>query len=126
MKAIKDYMTPSPHTIGMEQTVAKAEEMMNKYGIRHLPVLEGGKLIGVVTNRDVLLMKSFPGIDIHKTPLSEASTMGPYAVPPTANLKSVCLEMVENKYSCAVIVENDKTLGIFSWIDALKALASVV
>ena len=120
---IVEAMTPFPHTIGAEQSVARAEEMMNEYGVRHLPVLNGGKLQGIITSRDILLMKSFPDVDINKTKILESSTMDPYQVSPSADIAEVCSEMSENKYSCAIVTESDKVVGIFSWVDALKVLA---
>src|SRR5437879_4833811 len=50
---IRDYMTPAPHTIGVEQPLAVAAALMQAHHIRHLPVLHGGKLVGILSERDV-------------------------------------------------------------------------
>ncbi len=54
-KPIKEYMTKMPHTIGEDMTVAKDSELMKEYSCHHLPVLSGGKLVGIVSKRDLLL-----------------------------------------------------------------------
>lgn len=46
-------MTHCPHAIGHDQPLSTAHEMMRCYGIRHLPVLEGGKLAGMLSQRDL-------------------------------------------------------------------------
>ena len=61
---IDKYMTAVPHTIGAEQTLAKAEKMMNDYKIRHLPVLKGGQLVGILSEGDVRLVESFRDVDL--------------------------------------------------------------
>jgi CBS domain-containing protein len=45
---IADFMTSMPHTVGSEQTITFAQKLMQKYDIRHLPVLHGGELHGIV------------------------------------------------------------------------------
>lgn len=120
---IKDVMTPSPHTIGIEQTISKAEEMMNEFHIRHLPVLHGGKPVGVISSRDILLIKAYPELNPEETTLEEACSADPYMVAPAEKLSTVCQQMSENKYGCTLIVENEKVVGIFSWVDALKVLS---
>ena len=55
---IRDYMTESPHSIGANQTLATAHEMMRAHQIRHLPVLRAGKLVGIVSQRDLYLVET--------------------------------------------------------------------
>ncbi len=118
---IQKYMTTVPHTIGSDQTLAKAEKMMNEYHIRHLPVLEGGKLIGILSDRDVKLVESFRDVDPEKVTVDEAYTPDPYITSPSANLEEVCAEMVAHRYGCVLVCDNKKLVGIFTWVDALKA-----
>ena len=60
---VYSYMTPSPLTIGRDQTLATAHDLMRKHDIRHLPVLDGGVLVGIVTDRDLHLVESLAGTD---------------------------------------------------------------
>jgi len=125
MKAIPTiakYMTTLPHTIGSEQTLAKAEKIMSEHRIRHLPVLQGGKLVGILSDRDVKLVESFRDIDPEKVTVEEAYSPDPYITSPGTSLADVCTEMAAHKYGCALVCDNHKLVGIFTWVDALNAL----
>jgi acetoin utilization protein AcuB len=119
---LQKYMTTLPHTIGADQTLEKAEKMMSEYRIRHLPVLEGGRLVGILSDRDVKLVETFRDVDASQTKVDEAYTPDPYIVSPSSSLRDVCNEMAARKYGCALVVDNHKLVGIFTWIDALNAL----
>ena len=124
MKAIPNvskYMTTLPHTIGVEQTLSKAVSMMSELRVRHLPVLSGGNLIGILTDRDVKLVESFKDVDPEKVTVDEAYTPEPYIISPTSSLADVCAEMASKKYGCALVCDNKKLVGIFTWVDALNA-----
>ncbi|NCN95286.1 MAG: CBS domain-containing protein [Bdellovibrionales bacterium] len=129
MKAIPNiskYMTELPHTIGSEQTLSKASTMMREYNVRHLPVLHGGKLMGILSDRDIKLVETFKDVDPEKVLVEEAYSPDPYVASPTSLLSEVCEQMASKKYGCALVVDNHKLVGIFTWIDALKALSSLL
>lgn len=119
--AVQKYMTKVPHTIGADQPLVKAEKLMTEYRIRHLPVLDGGKLVGILSDRDVKIVESFKDVDPNKVKVEEAYTPEPFIVSPTASLSDVCAQMVAHKYGCVLICDNNKLVGIFTWVDALKA-----
>lgn len=124
MKAIptvSKYMTTLPHTIGADQPLAKAEKMMGEYRVRHLPVLKGGKLVGILSDRDVRLVESFRDVDPQDVTVEDAYTPEPFVTSPTASLADVCATMAANKYGCALVCDNQKLVGIFTWVDALNA-----
>lgn len=118
---IEKYMTTAPHTIGSDQTLAKAERLMSEFRIRHLPVLEGGKLVGILSDRDLKMVESFKDVDAEKVKISEAFCEDIYMVSPKAPLNEVCAEMSLHKYGSVLVVDNHKLVGIFTWVDALRA-----
>jgi len=123
---IQKYMTVTPHSIGSEQTIAKAASVMNEFKIRHLPVLRGGRLLGILTDRDIKLIESFRDVDSTKVTVEEAMTEQPYTVDPETPLDQVVQTMADKKYGSAVIVQNQKVVGIFTTIDACHALAELL
>jgi acetoin utilization protein AcuB len=123
---IQKHMTTSPHSIGVDQTVAKAHAMMNEYKIRHLPVLEGGKLVGLLTDRDLHLVESFKDVDATKLKVEEAMSSVVFSVEPDAALDEVVGTMAERKYGSAVVMQNGKVVGIFTTVDVCRALAELL
>jgi acetoin utilization protein AcuB len=120
--AVRKYMTTSPHSIGREQTLAVAHAMMRKHAFRHLPVLEGGKLVGLVTLRDLHLLETLKDVDATKVTVEEAMTADVYAVSPDAPLDEVAAEMAERKYGCSIVMDNGHVVGVFTTVDACRAL----
>lgn len=119
---ISEHMTASPHLIGAEQPLAKAHELMKRHSLRHLPVLHGGRLVGVISLRDVSLVETMPGVDPEKVPVEEAMSSDVYAVTPEQPLTSVTREMAARKLGCAAVMAHGKVVGIFTLVDALHVL----
>jgi acetoin utilization protein AcuB len=123
---IQKYMTTNPHSIGKDQTLATAEKMMHQHRIRHLPVLEGGKLLGVISDRDVKFLETFKDVDASKVTLDSMYIDKVFSVEPDALLDEVCDVMAENKYGSAIVMSNNKLVGIFTWVDALRAMSELL
>jgi acetoin utilization protein AcuB len=119
---IADYMTALPHTVGSEQTITFAQQLMEKYGIRHLPVLHGGELYGIVSDRDLGMIAGLNEVNPDNTTVEEAMTQEAYTVSKDASLIDVLKEMLEHKYGSVVVVEGTKIVGIFTTHDALALL----
>src|SRR6266536_1666412 len=98
-------MTPSPVVTSSRHTLADAHERMREHGIRHLPVVDGGRLFGVVSQRDLYMLETLRGIDAAAETVGEAMTLEPYALPPDAPLEEVARTMADRKYGCAVVIE---------------------
>jgi acetoin utilization protein AcuB len=119
---ISEYMTPMPHTVGSEQTITFAQQLMQKHGIRHLPVLHGGELHGVVSDRDLGIVASLNEVDPNGTTVEEAMTQETYTVSKDTPLFDVLQEMLDHKYGSAIVVEGMRIVGIFTTYDALRLL----
>jgi acetoin utilization protein AcuB len=123
---IARYMSTTPHTIGREQTLAVAHKLMREHKVRHLPVLEGGKLVGVISDRDLSLIETLRDVDATKVTVEEAMTQAPYTVSPDASLDEVVATMAEHRYGSAIVIDNANVVGVFTTVDALTALAELL
>ena len=119
---ISDFMTPMPHTVGSEQTITFAQKLMQKYEIRHLPVLHGGELYGVVSDRDLGMIAGLNEVNPDNTTVEEAMTQEAYTVSKETALFAVLNEMLEHKYGSAIVVEGNQIVGILTTHDALALL----
>lgn len=121
MPTISKFMTPMPQTIEADTSIKRALSLMGEFRIRHLPVMSGGNLVGIITDRDVKLATSFKGAD--EMVVSDVMARDPYTVLPEAPLGLVVLEMAESKYGSAIVrQENGKIVGIFTANDGLRVL----
>jgi len=124
--AISKHMTTTPLTAEGDTTLAAASTLMKAHGIRHLPVMSGGKLLGVITDRDIKFVESFSIVDPEKVTLRGAMSEDPYTVAPETSLDEVVATMAEKKYGSAIVVQNDKVVGIFTTVDACRALSELL
>ncbi len=123
---IKKYMTTDVQTIGDEQPMSVAHRVMREQQIRHLPVLHQGKLVGVVTDRDLRLIETLRDVDPAKVAVSEAMTCDVYTVTPDAPISEVVGTMASSKYGSAIVVDHGHVVGIFTTVDACNAFADLL
>jgi acetoin utilization protein AcuB len=119
---VRDFMTATPHTIGRDQTLAAARDKMRALGVRHLPVLDAGRLAGVVSQRDIYFIETLADPGPGNVSVEEAMSIDVYTVTPDTTVLEVAAEMANRKYGCAVVVEGSHVAGIFTTVDALRAL----
>ncbi len=122
---VQKYMTTSPITIGVEQTIAHARDVMREHRIRHLPVLHGGRIVGLVSERDVALIESLKDVDPTKVTVEDAMSQSPYTTSPDTTIDVVCAEMAEHKYGAAIVMQNNHVVGVFTTVDACRTLAEL-
>ncbi|HEX9102204.1 MAG TPA: CBS domain-containing protein [Polyangia bacterium] len=123
---LRSFMTHAPHTVGAAQTLATARELMRRHHIRHLPVLDAGQLVGILSERDLLLVAGLPGVELERVAVSEAMTPDPRCISPDSSLEWVAAEMAQARLGSIVIVEGERVVGIFTTVDALRALGSLL
>jgi acetoin utilization protein AcuB len=124
---VQDVMTSQPHSIGVSLTLADAKKLMREKRIRHLPVLDGGTLVGVLSDRDVQLIASLvKDSSDDEILVEEAMSQVPYTVSPTTPLSLVARQMERRRLGSAVVMAAGKVTGIFTATDALRALAQLL
>lgn len=116
---IRKFMVAAPLSIGWDQSIDDAKMRMHEHHIRHLPVLRGGELVGILSDRDIALLESLPSIDLKQTRVEEAMIPDPIVFSPETPLKTVVDTMAQRKIGAVPIVEDETIVGIFTSIDAL-------
>ena len=120
---VEQFMTHCPHTIGQEQTLNVAHQLMREHHIRHLPVLHGGKLVGMLSQRDLHFLESLEDVDPARVTVSEAMSTDTYAIGPRSALCKVAAEMADHRYGSAVVVDREHVVGILTTVDGMRALS---
>jgi acetoin utilization protein AcuB len=121
---VDEYMTPGAHVVAPHEKVARAKTLMRDHSIRHLAVMEDGKLVGVVSDRDLAgaqtgKSKGGPYVD-------EAMSSKPYTVASGTLLNAVVRTMAKRKFGSAVVTDHGAIVGVFTTTDALEALCDVL
>lgn len=122
---VSQYMTSGVRTIGKTISILVAWKQMTDHKIRHLPVLEAGRLVGVISDRDIRYLVSFQ--ESKNLVVGDVMTPDPYVVPPTADLAEVADEMIKHQIGSAIVQDREgKLVGIFTYEDGIKALAELI
>ncbi len=128
LKHIKHYMTETPETIEHDLPLKDARQRMDELRAHHLPVVNNGDLVGMLSSRDVSLSESLAGKRYADMTVAQAMTLDPFTCGPEAHLDAVAREMHSNRYGSVVIVDRDhprQVLGIFTVTDALRVLGGL-
>ena len=116
-----DLMLPAEKviTISPEDKIALADLMMTRSSVGSLPVVEGEKILGIVTQRDIMLAKTF---QVGSLPVRDLMTRRLIVVGKDAPLKEVLRLMIENRIERLPVVEDGKFLGLIVHGRILKEL----
>lgn len=120
---IAKFMTRTPHSIEPGQPLDEARKIMGRHDIRHLPVLSGGRIVGLLSERDLTYIRTLPGIG-QDLKVKDAMVYDPVLVPETDSLKDVARKMADMHIGSVLVCDSHhKLAGIFTYTDALKVLA---
>lgn len=126
MPAISHFMTKQPWTIVRTAPLAEAHRMMREHDIRHLPVVDNGELVGIVSRGDLHLLETIADFSLDEVEVDEAMTPDPFYVTQDVPLDYVVDIMARKKYGSAIIVGSEGVEGIFTATDACRVLAELV
>jgi CBS domain-containing protein len=116
MLTVAEIMTREPYTLGPDDSLADARELMAQHHIRHIPVVSAeGTLIGVVTQRDVLAAggRGAAGGEA-RVALSSIMTEPVQTVEQTAGLRGTAMHLQKNKLGCLPVLHKGKLVGIIT------------
>lgn len=119
---VAQFMTEEPATADEELSLADAYQRMFIDKIRHLVVIRNGHAVGVISARDIA-MAAAVGVDkSSKLKVRDAMSKNPYKVGPTTPLSEVAHAMEAHRWGCALVVDGEDVIGVFTTTDALRAL----
>jgi CBS domain-containing protein len=120
---VTEYMSRLPVEIDRREPLAAVLGRMRALAIRHMPVLDGPHIFGILSERDALATWRRDGTAATATPVGEVCTRDPLIVAPTDAVPQVARRMVQRGVTSALVADGNLLVGIFTSVDALRILA---
>jgi CBS domain-containing protein len=110
---VKDLMTPKPTVVRPEDTASQAATLMKQQDCGAIPVVKnGGTLVGIVTDRDIVLRVVAAGKDAKSTPISAVMTADPVTLSPDSDADEAEKLMADRQVRRLPVVEDGHLVGI--------------
>jgi acetoin utilization protein AcuB len=131
---VADWMTRKVFTVGPDESVAHAMHLMKDNGIKHLPVVRDGRLIGVISDRDIKAYapSKATALDVYeinyllaKAVVKDAMGRQLTTTTPDTPVEQAALVMLDNNLGCLPVLEGDVLVGIISDRDIFRALLDI-
>lgn len=124
---VEEFTTPDPITADEEMMVDDLRQLMERNGIRHLPIVRENRVVGVISDRDIRLFTGLNAAEKFQVRAADIMAEHPLTVSASLPLDEVAYAMSERRVGSAIVNdENGELLGIFTATDALNALIEIV
>lgn len=131
---VKDFMTTSPISIPIETPILEALSIMRKRKVHQLPVMNKGKLAGLVAERELLKVSPSPASTLSifemnhllsKMTVKDVLVKDPIAVESTCTIEEAALQMREQRIRSLLVVDDGRLMGIITQTDVFEALIRI-
>lgn len=132
---VRSRMTANPYTVAPEATIAETLELMRSKGIRRVPVVKNGKLVGIITERKLLEVSPSTATSLSifeisyllsKTRVESIMTKTPVTVSPGSLLEEAALKMREHDIGGLPVLDGEKLVGIITETDIFDSFVEIM
>jgi acetoin utilization protein AcuB len=122
-------------TITKDERMTVAKKILKEKNIRHLPVVDGKKLVGLVTNMDIRKSEASPATSLEirelhylldKLTVGEIMTRNVITISPDISIEEAAILLHDNKIGCLPVVEDGNLVGILTENDVMEILIEVL
>ena len=121
MGQVRDVMTSNPTTCEPTATLVDAAKVMAREDVGPVPIVEAGKLVGLVTDRDIIIRAVAEGRDVTSTTVRDVASKDLVTVTADEDLDRALQLMADNQVRRIPVVEGDRVVGIVSQADVARA-----
>jgi CBS domain-containing protein len=114
---VRDAMTPGVQSITPDQTLAAAAATMAANDVGSLPVVDGARLVGMLTDRDIVMRAVAAGADTQTLTVGDVASRTVHTVEPDQDLEEALREMADHQVRRLPVVENGDLVGILAQAD---------
>ena len=131
---VRDIMSEQVVTISADDSLSTVEDIMTLGRVRHMPVVRGGHLVGVVSERDLLRASLSSLIEfgneqrrafLQVVEIKRVMSAPPVVIDPDASVKEAALVMAERKIGCLPVLEGGRLVGMLTETDVLRYFAGM-
>jgi CBS domain-containing protein len=120
-KTVRDVMTESPRSVEPGESVVEAARLMRDGDVGSLPVLEEGRLVGVITDRDLAIRVVAEAMSPERVTVSDVASREPVTAAPGDDLDEALRLMARHQVRRLPIVEDERLVGILAQADVALA-----
>ena len=121
-RAVRDWMSRKPAAVQADSPIGAAVALMHGAEIRHLLVMEGDRLTGILSSRDLGRLAGDVSPGLLSAPVSRIMTEDPVTVAPEAPVTTAARVLLEMKIGSLPVRDGDEIVGILTLSDALESL----
>jgi CBS domain-containing protein len=129
---VRDIMETKLVTISANERLSTVDDIMTLGRVRHIPVVQAGRLVGVVSHRD-LLRASLSGLSQHRdaerraflavVEIARVMSTPPIVIAPSATIEQAAAVMAARRIGCLPVLEGDELVGMVTETDILRWVA---
>jgi len=132
---VRDHMSPDPIVVAPGDTLRRAHQLIKDHGLRRFPVVEEGRLVGIVTDRDVrqadissaiVQERRYVEYILDRIQVGGIMTSNPITVSPDTSIREAADLILENKIGGLPVVHDGRLVGIITETDLIKALIAML
>ena len=117
---IKEIMSKNIITCSKDESLLKASNLMKKNDIGFLPISDNKKIIGVITDRDIVI-KALSNKEDYYNPINDYINKNIITIDVNSNIQDTLKTMGDNKIKRLIVKENNKVVGIISLSDIINS-----
>jgi len=117
---VKDIMTPRPTSVASDASVVEAARRMVSEDVGSLPVVDADRLVGMVTDRDLVLNVMAKDLNPHEVAVADVCSGNPVTIGPDENLDAALQRMAKDQVRRLPVVEDGKLVGILAQADVAR------
>lgn len=114
---IRELIRSEPIWVSPYLSIADVARVMDECGCAFLPILEDGRAVGVVTDRDVAMASASKGLNAKATRIREVMSANPHSVSADAFAEDAAREMIAHNVRRLVVHEDGRFIGVVSMVD---------
>ena len=119
-KKISELMTPNPCAIEADKPVAHAAKMMKEENVGLAPVVDGDRLVGTLTDRDIVTRVVAEGKDPQTVPVREVASTDVVTIDPQQDLDEALRLMASNQVRRLLVEEDGRLVGVVAQADSAR------